>query len=132
MKKEKTIIQISFSLSTGLTNKDIENKLRLVKKASDNQFGEHNYEIHSCHLSRKLCLEKGFPTDVPDIFDKIFGDDYVCELSSEPDFITAMKNINDYRRNLSKKADYLVIFDPNPTNIGLELNMFTNGRVIVY
>lgn len=132
MKKEKTIIQTAFSLNTGLTNKDIENKLCLVKKAFDEQLGEHNYEIHSCHLSRKLCLEKGFPTDVPDVFNKIFGDDYVCELSDEPDFITAMKNINDHRRKLSKNADYLVIFDPNPTNVGLELNMFTKGRVIVY
>lgn len=125
MKNEKTIIQISFSFNTSLTRKDIERKLRLVKTASDNKFGKHNYEIHSCHLSRKLCLEKGFSTDVPDVFDKIFGDDYVCELSNEPDFITAMKNIDDHRRQLNKKADCIVIFDSNPTNVGLKRNLFT-------
>lgn len=98
----------------------------------DNLYGEHCYECRSCHLSRKLCIEKGFATDVPDIFDAVFGDDYVCELHSETNFADAMTRINDYRQNLAKKADKLVILNnENIGNVALELEMFTQNRVMI-
>lgn len=128
----KPIIQICFTLKTGLTSETILEKMKLLKAKLDNLYGEHCYECRSCHLSRKLCIEKGFATDVPDIFDAVFGDDYVCELHSETNFADAMTRINDYRQNLAKKADKLIILNNESIgNVALELEMFTQNRVMI-
>ena len=77
-------------------------------------------------------MEKGFATNVPDIFDAVFGDDYVCELHSETNFTDAMTRINDYRTNLAKKADKLVILNNESIgNVALELELFTQNRVMI-
>lgn len=83
---KKPIVQICFTLKTGLTPEIIREKMESLKEKLDHLYGEHGYECRSCHLSRKLCMEKGFTTEVPDIFDAVFGDDYVCELHSETNF----------------------------------------------
>ena len=130
--KTKPIIQICFTLKTGLTSKMIQEKMIELKKKLDAIYGEHCYECRSCHLSRILCIDKGLPTDVPDIFDTVFGDDYICELHSETRFADAMTRIEDYRKGLAKKADKLVILNNESIgNVALELELFTNNRVII-
>ena len=129
---KKPIIQICFTLKTGLTSEIIREKMISLKEKLDATYGEHCYECRSCHLSRKLCIDKGFATDVPDIFDAVFGDDYICELHSETNFTEAMTHINEYRQNLAKKADRLVILNNESIgNVTLELEMFTQNRVII-
>ena len=66
------------------------------------------------------------------MFNDIFGDKYVCELESETDFHTAMANLNKYREALAKKADNLVVLSSDTiTNVALEVQLFTDNRVIV-
>lgn len=126
------IIQICFSLKTGLTTKDIKTKLTELKNKLNDIYGENAYECRSCHLSHTLCEQKGFSTEVPDMFDEIFGHQYVCELESETDFDTAMSKINDYRTQLAQKADKLVILSGETvTNVALELELFTKHRIMV-
>lgn len=128
----KKIIQICFSLKTGLDITTIREKLTKLKGILDKKYGMNNYECRSCHLSRTLCKDKGFTTDVPDMFDDIFGDNYVCELESETSFNIAMARINDYRKQLASKADKMVIIeDDSITNVALELEMFTDHKVII-
>lgn len=128
----KKIIQICFSLKTGLDIATIREKLTTLKGMLDKEYGINNYECRSCHLSRTLCKDKGFTTDIPDMFDSIFGDNYVCELESETSFNTAMAKIDDYRKRLASKADKMVIIENGDiTNIALELKMFTNNRVMI-
>lgn len=128
----KPIIQICFSLKTGLTIQMIEEKLLKLKDTLDKKYGAGNYICSSCHLSKALCEEKGFDTDVPDVFDRVFGLNYVCELDSEPDFATAMANINTHRMELSRKAEDLVLLSNDQiTNVALELELFTQNHVIV-
>lgn len=129
---KKPIIQICFSLKTGLTIEDIRNRLKTLKAKLDETYGEHSYECRSCHLTKKLCIEKGFSTEVPDMFEEIFGTDYICELSDEKDFTTAISHINDHRAALARKADKLVILNSEPVNnVSLELELFTQNRVMV-
>lgn len=129
---KKPIIQICFTLKTGLTPEIIREKMISLKEKLDNLYGKHCYECRSCHLSRKLCIDKGFTTDIPDIFDAVFGDAYICELHSETKFDEAMTRINTYRQNLAKKADKLVILNnENVNNVALELELFTQNRVII-
>lgn len=126
------IVQICFSLKTGLTLSDIKNKLIMLKEQLDAIYGKDGYECRSCHLSRTLCINKGFTTDIPDMFNDIFGNQYICELKDETNFDTAMSKINDYRKQLSMKADKLVILNgENITNVALELELFTQHRVMV-
>ena len=128
----KPTIQICFSLKTGLTIEDIKSRLTELKEKLDNTYGKEAYKCHSCHLSKTLCEQKGFGTEVPDMFKGIFGQQYVCELESETDFDTAISKINDYRAQLAQKADKLVILSSETvTNVALELELFTQNRVIV-
>ena len=130
---KKPIIQLCFSLKTGLTMETLKTKMETVKTKLDEMYGEHCYEVRSCHLSKQLCLEKGFSTDVPDLFSEIFEDDYICELANETKFEEAMKKINDYRSELSKKATNLIILaGENVTNVALELELFTKNRVMIF
>lgn len=129
---KKPIIQICFSLKTGLTIEDIHSRLVTLKTKLDETYSEHNYECRSCHLTKELCIEKGFSTKVPDMFEEIFDTDYICELSEEKDFATAMSHINDHRAALANKADKLVIMNSEPVNnVSLELELFTQNRVMV-
>lgn len=130
---KKPIIQLCFSLKTGLTMETLKTKMETVKTKLDEMYGEHCYEVRSCHLSKSLCLEKGFSTEVPDLFSEIFGNDYICELANESKFEEAMKKINDYRSELSKKATNLIILaGENVTNVALELELFTKNRVMIF
>lgn len=128
----RPIIQICFSLKTGLTTQMIEEKLITLKEKLDGKYGAGNYICSSCHLSKALCEEKGFDTAVPEMFNRVFGLYYVCELDSEPDFATAMANINAHRTRLAEKAEDLVLLSNDQiTNVALELELFTNHHVIV-
>lgn len=127
----KKIIQVCFSLKNGLTIDTIREKLTNLKTRLDNEYGDSNYQVRSCHLSKKLCQDKGFTTEVPDLFEEIFGTNYECELT-EDTFDEAMANINRHREELSTKADRLAILsETDVTNVTLELEMFTNNRVII-
>lgn len=128
----KPIVQVCFSLKTGLTIEELKEKMTVLKEKLDEQYGTKAYTVSSCHLSRRLCVEKGFNTDVPDMFNEIFGDNYVCELTEET-YAEAMANINKHRTELSKKADKLVILSGETvTNVRLELELFTQNRVLVF
>lgn len=128
----KPIVQVCFSLKTGLTIEELKEKMTVLKEKLDEQYGAKAYTVSSCHLSRRLCVEKGFNTDVPDMFNEIFGDNYVCELT-EKTYDEAMTNINMHRTELSKKADKLVILSGETvTNVRLELELFTQNRVLVF
>lgn len=130
---KKSIIQLCFSLKTELTMETLKTKMKMVKTKLDEMYGEHCYEVHSCHLSKQLCLEKGFSTEVPDLFSEIFENDYICELANESKFEEAMKKINDYRLELSKKATNLIILaDENVTNVAFELELFTKNKVMIF
>lgn len=128
----KIITQVCFSLKTGLTMEDLKTKLITLRTKLTEEFGNDGYEVRSCHLSRELCIEKGFGTEVPDLFDEIFGDKYTCELAGEKSFDEAMKNLNDHREQLSISADKLVILSSEAlTNVALELQLFTQNQVMV-
>lgn len=128
----KPIVQVCFSLKTGLTIEELKEKMTVLKEKLNEQYGTKAYTVSSCHLSRRLCVEKGFNTDVPDMFNEIFGDNYVCELTEET-YAEAMANINKHRTELSKKADKLVILSGETvTNVRLELELFTQNRVLVF
>lgn len=128
----KPLIQICFSLKTGLTMDDVKHKLITVKEHLDTKYGKNSYTVSSCHLSKKLCEEKGFNTDVPETFAAIFGDNYICELESEPDFDTAMANINQHRVSLAERADDLVLLSNETiTNVALELELFSKHHILI-
>lgn len=132
MSNKTPIIQICFTLKTGLTPEQIRSKMQDLKTLLDTTYGEHSYECHSCHLSRRLCIDKGFTTEVPDIFAEVFGRDYICELQDETSFDEAMKKINAYRQGLALKADRLVILSEDAvSNVKLELQLFTQNKVLV-
>lgn len=54
------VIQICFSLKTGLTTENIKTKLTELKNKLNDIYGENAYECRSCHLSHTLCEQKGF------------------------------------------------------------------------
>lgn len=124
------VVQICFSLKNGLTIDMLKTKLTDLKSKLNDIYKDTGYEVRSCHLTKALCIQKGFDTAVPDLFDEIFGDKYHCELT-EDSFTDAMSNIEQHRRELSENADKLVIISENDmTNVSLELSLFTNGKVI--
>lgn len=128
---QKPIIQICFSLKKGLTRDELKSKLTKLKSELDSLYPDTGYELRSCHLSRKLCIEKCYDTSVPDLFEEIFGDNYVCELT-EDTFDEAMANIHKHREELSKKAKKLVLLSNEEiTNVALELKLFTQNQVLV-
>lgn len=125
------LIQVCFTLKTGLSMEELRKKMLNLKLKLDEQYGENQYTVSSCHLSKKLCIDKGFTTDVPDMFEDVFGKNYICALT-EDTFDEAMANINSHREALSKKADKLVILaGETVTNVALELELFTQNRVMV-
>lgn len=128
---DKPIVQICFSLKNGLTVETLKTKLTELKSQLDDVYQDTGYELHSCHLTKNLCVQKGFETSVPDLFAEIFGDIYHCELTEET-FDDAMRNLGRHRQELSEKADKLVIIAENDaTNISLELSLFTDGKIIL-
>lgn len=125
------IIQICFSLKGKLTNDDIREKMQKLKTELDRYYDSDPYLVKSCHLTRTICLDAGFDTAIPDMFDEVFGDQYQSELT-ETDFKTATANMNKHRKDLSKKADRLVLLTGEEIgNVSLELKFFTDNRIIV-
>lgn len=123
------IVQISFSLKTGLTTADIREKLQALKTKLDNAYP--NYEVHSCHLSRTICVNSSLTTEIPDLFEEIFGSKYICELT-ETTLNEALNNMKNHRTDLAKKADRLVLLAKDElTNVALELQLFTDNHVLV-
>lgn len=128
---DKPIVQICFSLKNGLTIETLKEKLIELKSQLDDIYQDTGYELRSCHLTKELCVQKGFETSVPDLFAEIFGDIYHCELTEET-FDDAMRNLGRHRQELSEKADKLVIIAENDTtNVSLELSLFTDGKIIL-
>ena len=60
------IIQVCFSLKGELTLEMVEQKLLQLK----NELEGSDYTIHSCFLPAHFYKEKGFGTEVPDMFVK--------------------------------------------------------------
>lgn len=124
------IVQVCFTLKGNLSIDVIREKLQALKNTMECQYGT-TYEIHSCHLNRDCCRDCCINTDVPDLFDDIFGNRYVCEIT-EYTLDDAIKNIKEKRENLSKKADKLVILSETDfSNVALELELFTEHRVMI-
>lgn len=125
------IIQVCFSLKGKLTLDLIEDKLKTLKLRMDKLYGEGNYEIHSCHLNKEALIEKGIPTEIPDLFESLFGNKYVCEIKS-PHFQDALQEVDQKRTELSKKSNKLVILVGDDIgNVDKELGLFTDDRVII-
>lgn len=123
------IVQISFSLKTGLTMTDIREKLQALKTKLDNAYSK--YEVHSCHLSKTICVNSSLTTEIPDLFEEIFGSKYICELT-ETTLNEALNNMDNHRTDLAKKADRLVLLAKDElTNVALELQLFTDNHVLV-
>lgn len=131
-KKEAYIVWVCFSLKTGLTNEDIKKKLTVMKKELERYLDGDRYVIKSCHLNREVCREKGFPADIPDIFEEVFGDAYECKVT-EKTFGEAMANMDRHREELCNEADRLVLLsDDNIGNVKKELEWFTKRSVLVF
>lgn len=128
----KKIIQVCFTLKNELLdNGTLKTKMEELKKRLIETYGADNFEVRSCYLTREICIQKDFPTTVPDMFKEIFGDAYVCEIT-ESTYDAAMANITAHRMSLSRKADKFVIIEADPvSNVSLELELFTDGRVVI-
>lgn len=125
------IVQISFSRKSGITMEVLREKMNKMNKMLVEQYGEGNYEVRSCHLSKELCLAKGFSTEIPDLFAEVFADRYVSEVAAESEE-TVMESMNSHRVELSEKADKLfIIIEGMLTNVSTELSLFTNDKVVV-
>lgn len=37
-----------------------------------------NWRVLSCHLDAEICKIKGFGTEIPDLLNEIFGNNYIC------------------------------------------------------
>jgi hypothetical protein len=121
-------LQLCFSAKTKEQSDIVLGKLKSLKEKLDEQYGE--YTVHSCHLTKKIVLEKGFDTTIVDGFAEIFGDKYHCEVTAN-NFEDAMKEMNSYRIATSKKVDRLVILSTEQvSNVALELQYFTDNKVI--
>lgn len=124
------IIQVCFSLKN-LENEQIHEKLKTLKKELDRYYDDIPYLVKSCHLTKTVCKNAGFNTDIPDMFAEIFGHDYQSEIT-ETTYAEAMANMNKHREELAKKADRLVLLSNEEIgNVSLELKLFTESRVII-
>lgn len=118
-----------FSIKDKEQNKIILTKLRNLKTKLDNKY-KGEYTIHSCHLPKKIVLEKGFDQTISNGFVDIFGDKYCCEVTGET-FEQAMKEMNTYRIATAQKVDRLIVISDQPiSNISLELEYFTNKKIM--
>lgn len=127
---DKPIIQVCFSLKNDLTMDVIRQKLKNLKEKLDAEFPK-GYKVKSCHLNRAICIEQNFSTDIPDMFDDIFGTDYECMVTAV-NMQEAKLHMQMYRETLSKQADKLVILSETElTNVALEIELFTKNQIII-
>ena len=127
---KRPIVQICFTLKNNMTMDVLEQKLSETKQKLDKKY-KNGYLAKSCHLNRAICQDLGIETTVPDLFETIFGDDYECELN-ETTMAEAKINMKKHRRQLSRKADTLVVLSETElTNVALEIQLFTENRVMI-
>lgn len=134
MQNEKpVIVQVCFSLNA-LTKEQIQAKLHKLKKLLDGEYvgdGKPGYELHSCHLSKAVCLNAGFDSWLPEAFASIFDKNYVCEIT-ENTLSGAMSAMERHRIDLARRADRMFILgDDKIGNVALEIQYFTDNRVNV-
>lgn len=132
VKKTNTpIVQICFTLKNNLTMDTLRTKLQDTKTKLDNAY-PNGYLVKSCHLNRDICEEQGFSTEIPDLFEEIFGKTgYQCELT-ETTMEAAKKNMQMHREHLSKTADTLVVLSETAlTNVALEIQLFTDNHIMI-
>lgn len=124
-------IQICVSAKTEEETEEAVTKIQKLKQELDFMYNG-NYTVHSCLLPKHILEEKGFDSRLVDSLIKTFGDKYSTELENEKDFNSAIKNLDDYRKSLSKKVDRLVIVSCTPlSKVALELQLFTENKVRV-
>lgn len=128
----KPIVQVCFTLKGNTFIRNIRDKMVEAKHRLDTFYGEGNYLVKSCHLSREICRNEGFAPDIHDMFDEVFGEGgYECELT-EKTLADAKKNMQNHREQLSMKADRLVVLSETPlTNVSLEIELFTAAKVMI-
>lgn len=129
---KRPIVQICFTIKNSPDFEDLKKRLLDAKNRLDKDYAPGGYLAMSCHLNRDICNEKKLPTDVPDMFEEVFGKDgYKCQIT-EKHFDNAIKNMQYHRRELATKAERLVILSDTPlTNVELEIELFTNARIII-
>lgn len=128
---KQPIVQICFTLKNNMTMDILERKLSETKQKLDKKY-KNGYPVKSCHLNRAICQDLGIETTVPDLFETIFGaDGYECELT-ETTMAEAKINMKKHRRQLSRKADTLVVLSETElTNVALEIQLFTENHVMI-
>lgn len=129
---DKPIIQVCFTLKHDQKIEDIRERMLEAKHRLDSFYGPGNYLVKSCHLSREICKDAGFAPDIHDMFDDVFGKGgYECELD-ETTLAQAKANMQKHRERLALKADRLVVLSDTPlTNVSLEIELFTAGKLLV-
>lgn len=128
----KPIVQVCFTLKNDQTIENIKERMFEAKHRLDTFYGSGNYLVKSCHLSREICEDAGFAPEVHDMFDSVFGKGgYECELT-EKTLAEAKANMQKHREQLALKADRLVVLSETPlTNVSLEIELFTAGKMLV-
>lgn len=122
-------MKIQFCFSVEKDNKEIIRKMSEIKDKLETEYNG-DYEILSCHLPRKIIEEKNFSTEIIDAFENIFGSKYKCQVEADT-FNEAIKNLDSYRIKTAQMADRLFILsNEKVTNIALELEYFTNKKVM--
>lgn len=85
--------------------------------------------VHSCHLNRKILIEKNFDMKILDSLEEIFGDSYYNHCTAS-EFAVAMKEMDDYRKQVAGLVDSIVVIGAQSiSNIALEIELFTQNRV---
>lgn len=126
-----TKIQLCFSAKTEEESKKIVKKMIKLKETLDKEYGDE-YTIHSCHLTPEIVKEKGFSPTIVNAFVTIFGNKYICEVTAHS-FDDAMAHMDEYRRKTAEKVDKLIILaESEVSNVKLELEYFSNKKVIIF
>ena len=124
-------IQICASAKTKEETEKAVIKIQKLKGELESMYG-NNYTLHSCLLPKHILKERGFDSTLVDTLINTFGDRYSTELENEKDFNTAIPKLDNYRKELSKKVDRLIIVSSTPlSKVALELQLFTENKVRV-
>lgn len=120
-------VQVIFR-TNGVDNSVIFQKLKRMKDELVKDYGE-DFTVHSCHLPRKIVEEKGWSTEVCDMFDTIFGDHYKCEVTAET-YDLAMSELNNYRKKVARMVDKIyVISNETLGGVAIEIEEFSKGKI---
>lgn len=120
-------VQVIFRIDD-VDNSVIFQKLKRMKDELVKDYGE-DFTVHSCHLPRKIVEEKGWNTEVCDMFEHIFGDHYQSEVTAET-YESAMNEMNDYRKKVARMVDKIYVFSNESLGgVAIEIEEFSRGKI---